>query len=133
MTEKRDAGFTLIETLVALTVFALVAGALHLCLATGWKGVHAARLEEAAVALARSELAAAVDGAALAEGMIEQTTAAGFTWRREVSAYAGPGSDIHEPGASQAYRVSVSVRWQDGPLRPERTITLETIKIGAGG
>ena len=128
----REAGFTLIETLVAFTVFALVAAAFQLCLTMGWRSVRSAGLAEEAVALTRSELSAAGYGTALIEGTSEGTTASGFMWTRDIRPYPFPGDENAGPGASRAYRVLVTVRWQEGPRQPERTLSLETIKLGAG-
>jgi general secretion pathway protein I len=130
MQRTREAGFTLIETLVAFTVFALIAGAFQLCLSTGWRSVHSVELEEAAIELARSELSAAGFVSPLAEGKSEGTNADGFNWSREIFAHPFPGDEYAGPGATRAYRVLVSVRWQEGPRRPERVISLETIRLG---
>jgi prepilin-type N-terminal cleavage/methylation domain-containing protein len=132
MESTRDSGFTLIETLVAFTVFALIAGAFQLCLSMGWRSVRSVALEEAAIELARSELSAAGFTTPLAAGVSEGTNGAGFTWTREILPHAIPGDEFAEPGATRAFRILVSVRWQDGPLRPERAISLETIRLGTG-
>ena len=87
MAKDRQAGFTLLETVVALMVFALVAGALQLCLAGGWKGVRSVRMEQAALIVAKAQLATAGVESSLVDGTEEGTTEAGFHWTRDIRRY----------------------------------------------
>ena len=118
---------------MALLVFALVAGALQLCIAGGWKGVRLVRMEEAALQIAKAQLAAAGVEGTLVEGSEEGTTPEGFTWTRDIRRHVSAEENSAAPAAIAGYWVSVSVRWTDGPRRSEKTIELRTLKIGRGG
>lgn len=132
MTRDRQAGFTLLETIVALMVFAMVAGALQLCLAGGWKGVRIVRMEQAALSVAKEKLAAAGVDTTLIEGTDEGSVDDGFHWIRSIRRHVPAGSDGLETAALAGYWVSVSVTWQDGPLLAERSVELSTLKLGRG-
>jgi general secretion pathway protein I len=134
MERKGEKGFTLLETLVALTVFALVAAGLQVCLSRGWSGIARVSKEKAALQLATSQLAAAGVESPLREGTVEGVTADGFAWSRDVSRYNPEDSDLlTDPNAMAGYWVRVGVSWQDGPRRPQRTLELSTLRIGRRG
>lgn len=132
MTGTRDAGFTLIETLVALAVFALVAGAVQLCLAGGWRGVGLVRTEQAALRLAKAQLAGVGIENELVEGTVAGETPEGFAWSRDIRRHDSRNADGTAPAAIAGYWVRVAVRWTDGPLRRERSVELSTLKLGRG-
>jgi general secretion pathway protein I len=141
-----DAGFTLIETIVALVVLALVAAGLQLCLSGGWRSVRIVAQEQAALELAQAQLAVAGVEGALAESTAGGETESGFTWTRDMIRYVPPeggaavsafpeldriGAETSGEGRALAgYWVTVTVRWREGPRRPERAVVLSTMKIG---
>ena len=118
---------------MALLVFALVAGALQLCLAGGWKSVRLARMDEAALQVAKAQLATAGVESPLAEGAEEGATAEGFTWRRDIRRHVAAEESGATPAPIAGYWVTVSVSWADGPRRTGKSIELRTLKIGRGG
>ena len=126
----RQSGFTLIETLVALVVFALVAGAVQVCLSGGWRSVKTARMETAALRIAKVQLASAGLEKVLTDGIQFGETSDGFSWSRDVQRYSPPSRGGFEIGTLPAYWVTVSVHWRDGVLRPEREVVLRTLKLG---
>lgn len=128
MSHARQAGFTLIETLVALIILALAAGALQLCLSAGWTGVRVVRGEQAALQLARAKLAEAGVETRLAEGTEDGETEAGFAWTREVRARPTPGAAL-QPAALAGYWVTVTVSWHE-KFKRDRTVSLTTLKLG---
>ena len=130
MMRDKQAGFTLIETLVALVVFALVAAAVQQCLSGGWRGVRLVRMQTAALSVAKAELAAAGFETALVEGTQSGETADGFAWTRDVSRYQYHLRDDQEQTAAPGFWVTVSVRWREAPFRPERSLQLRTLKLG---
>ena len=133
MARDRQAGFTLLETIVALMVFALVAAALQLCLAGGWKGVRLVRMEQTALMVAKAQLAAAGVESILTEGTAEGSTPDGFHWTRDIRRYEPVDGDGAEASAIAGYWVNVSVSWRVDPFRPERSVQLTTLKLGRGG
>src|SRR5262245_31710020 len=128
--QKGDAGFTLIETLVALVIF--VAGYLlvHQAVSVAWRGAQAAWTESAALRLAQSRLAASGVETRLEEGEQAGETADGFGWtvRTERHRPAGPDGG---PEKVAGYWVTVTVRWDGGVLRRARSLQLKTLKLGA--
>jgi len=125
-------GFTLIETLVALTIFVAGYVVVHQSVTLAWRGAQTAWAESAAVRLAQSRLAAAGVEARLQEGEERGETPDGFTWVRRVERYRPPGID--EPGGGTAgrmagYWVTVTVRWRGGLLQSVRSLELKTLKL----
>ena len=118
------------EALVALMVFVLVAAALQLCLAGGWKGVRFARNEETAVRIANAQLAAAGLETGLSEGIEVGTTPDGYAWTRKIRRHVPAEDSNGDPTSIAGYWVSVSVRWPDGPRQKEKSVELQTLKIG---
>jgi prepilin-type N-terminal cleavage/methylation domain-containing protein len=128
--QKGDAGFTLIETLVALVIF--VAGYLlvHQAVSLGWRGAQAAWSESAALRLAQSQLAAAGVETRLEEGERSGETADGFGWTVRTERRR-PGGFDDGPERVAGYWVTVTVRWDGGVLRRARSLQLKTLKLGA--
>ena len=125
----KQAGFTLIEMLVALMVFAVVAGSVQRCLAGGWRAVKLVRLEEAALAVAKAQIAGAGIDEALTVGNTTGGTTDGLSWSRDVRRYEYPQTLGFETPVSTVFWVTVAVRWHEGLLRPERSLELRTLKI----
>lgn len=124
-----SAGFTVIETLVALVI--LVAGYLLIQQSVwlGWRGAQIALTERAALRLAQSRLAGAGVEERLALGERSGQTPDGFTWTTRVDPYQRPGTaDAREKLAG--YWVTVTVSWSEGVLRPARILELKTLKLG---
>lgn len=130
MTHGPQSGFTLLETIVAFLVFALVAGALQLCLAGGWRAAGIARHELAALQVAEARLAEVGVERPLVEGIEVGVSADGFAWTRDVRARVGTRDAAVPDTAAVGYWVSVTVSWQEIPYRPERSISLTTLKLG---
>ena len=124
-------GFTLIETLVALTIFVVGYVVVNQSVTLAWRGAQSAWAESAAVRLARSRLAAAGVEARLQEGEEGGETPDGFTWTTRVERYWPPGPD-EAGGASRkvaGYWVTVTVRWRGGLLESTRSLELKTLKL----
>ena len=89
----RAQGFTLLEVLVALLIFALVFGVLAQIMQTGLRQSVGARALAAATLLARSELARVGIEVPLQVGRAEGETEDGMRWQTEIEAVEGPDED----------------------------------------
>ena len=116
-----EAGFTLLEALIAFVIAALALAALLQGALTGLRATEAASRTEEALARARSRLAA-LDAAPLAPADRRGDDGGGFAWRLRVVPEA-------TSGGLTLYAVSVAVGWRDGGT--PREVRLETQRLGA--
>jgi prepilin-type N-terminal cleavage/methylation domain-containing protein len=129
-------GFTLIETLVALTIFVAGYVVVHQSVMLAWRGAQTAWAEEEAVRLAQSQLAIAGVESRLQEGEARGRTPDGFAWVRRVELYRPPPGasapgDGGRAGRIAGYWVSVTVTWRGGPMQSARSLELKTLKLAA--
>ncbi len=125
----RCAGFTLIETLVALVIFAAVFAALTANLSGGSRGLRLAQMDQRALMLAKTKLAAAGVEGRLEDGQQELGDEDGFSWRVNVQRAAN--TEDSKDRQLKAFWVLVDVSWQDGTLRRIRTTELKGLKLSA--
>lgn len=129
-------GFTLIETLVALTIFVAGYVVVHQSVMLAWRGAQTAWAEEEAVRLAQSQLATAGVETRLQEGEARGRTPDGFAWVRRVELYRPPpGASVADgdgrAGRIAGYWVSVTVTWRGGLLQSARSLELKTLRLAA--
>jgi prepilin-type N-terminal cleavage/methylation domain-containing protein len=126
-----DSGFTLVETVIGLVIFAAALLVTYKSFSAGWRGYRLAEAEAAAVSFAQSRLAAAGVESPLAEGQRQHQTEEGLTWMIDVRRY-GP-SDEEKPQTAQAaldgFWVTVEVDWREGPFQTPRKVSLTTLKL----
>jgi len=127
----RSHGFTLIETLVALVLFAGIFAALAAGISGGSRGVRLARMDMTATMLARAKLAAAGVEAPITDGQLDSGEDGGFAWGISVQQLNRAEGEFRETEL-KAYWVTVDVSWREGPFRPLRTIQLKGLKLGSG-
>jgi general secretion pathway protein I len=127
----RDAGFTLIETLVALVIFVTCYLAIHQAVSLGWRGVQVAYSEAGAVRLAQGLLTAAGVDSPLQEGQQTGTSQDGYSWSVQVRRYAPRGTG-EGSAALTGFWVTADVSWPEGPLRKARSLQLSTLKLRPG-
>jgi len=125
--EHREAGFSLIETLVALAVFTACYILVQQSISGSWQLVRAAQSEEAALAVAQRQLALSGIETPLDEGSASGLSDDGYAWTVEIRRYVPPGAQAATP--LLAYWVDVNVRWKESALRPERTLSLKTLRL----
>lgn len=125
MMRRPEAGFTLMETIVALVVFTGIVIALERGSALGWRAIRLADLERNALILARAKLAAAGIDKPVGEGLDEEGDDNRFHWHVSTSPYGQTSSSQR----LAAYWVSAAVSWRDRPVGPLRTIELRTLKL----
>jgi general secretion pathway protein I len=131
---NREAGFTLIEVVVAFVLLALVLSVSFEIFSTGM--ARASDLDDRARALvvAQSRLAAAGAEEALKEGVASgETEDRRFQWtttvrRAEDVAISPDGT--YPTGAYALYRVDVHVAWRGADSR-DRALDLATLSVGA--
>ena len=91
---RRDAGFTLVEVLVAFTIVTIVLAALYQAIAGAYRGYARAQVREQTLALARAQLEAVGIEGPLQSGESTGTYATGVVWHltvepAETSSYKG--------------------------------------------
>jgi prepilin-type N-terminal cleavage/methylation domain-containing protein len=130
-TQRRDAGFTLAETLVALVILTLGLVALIEIFGNGFRGVRASELDAAALHLATSQLTRAGAETPLRLGQRQGTTPDGLEWSVTIEPYAAPRSE-REPrraGGLEAYWVTSEVRWRSSVFAATQSLSLTTLKL----
>jgi general secretion pathway protein I len=125
MSGARAGGFTLLEVLVALVVFALLFGVLAQIFQTGLRQSAVAEQAGAATLLARSQLARVGVEVPLAEGELDGETEDGLRWHTAIALAEAPSG---ERQSVMPYLVEVTVAWGDGPAEQ---VTLTTLRLGA--
>jgi len=126
--DARACGFTLLEVLVALVIFALAFGVLAQIIQTGLRQSTVAEATAAATALARSQLARVGTELPLETGETEGETLGetedGLRWRTVIEVAEPPSEELE----LVPYLVTVSVAWSAGP---GGEVTLTTLRLGA--
>jgi general secretion pathway protein I len=123
-TDRRDAGFTIIEVLIALAIVAVGIVAIGSVMATNVRGVRSLELHVALMQATRTVMAAGIPARAkLGPGALSGQTD-DYRWTIEV----GPlGSDWAVPGADVAWvpeLVRIRVRSPSGATSDIRTVRL---------
>jgi general secretion pathway protein I len=116
-------GFTLLEVLIALVIFALAFGVLAQIFQTGLRQSATAEVTTAATLLARSQLARVGVELPLEAGELDGETEDGLRWQTVIQEAKPPT----EEGLA-SYLVEVTVTWGPGPAEQ---LTLTTLRIGS--
>lgn len=120
----REAGFTLIEVIVALAVMALLLGALFQSFGGGLDRLSRADWEQRASLIARSQLDEALR---LPLDEAEDRGREGdFVWRRNVTEVPFAALGLDEVSGWQAYRLEVQVTWAE-----RQALTLSSLRVEA--
>ena len=117
-----EAGFTLIEVLVAFAIVALVLAGIYQALAGAFRGENRAQVQERVLALARAHLETIGLEQPLEPGETAGTYQTGLSWHLTVA----PVASLSDKG--QAFRIVLEAQGADG--RP--LLRLETFKLVAG-
>ncbi|MEO3430513.1 type II secretion system protein [Pelagibius sp. CAU 1746] len=121
---RREAGFTLMEVLVAFTIFALSFAAIMQIFSGGLRNATVADRALIALGHAESLLARAGTEQPLVEGVRSGGLPDGMTWRETVARYSDATTPAVPPAGLQPYSVTVTVSWDD------RDVTLTTLRLG---
>jgi general secretion pathway protein I len=131
MSGRSDAGFTLLEVVVALVIAALALIVLFRAGGDGLSAADSASRAEQAVERAQSHLAAVGNGVALAPGEDAGDDGAGYRWHLRITPRARwqlPGTNGATGATMTLFDVEVAVTW---PGRDHaRAIVLRTERIG---
>lgn len=129
---RRDAGFTLLEVIVATAIAALALVALFQAGSAGLLTVGEATRVEAAVDRAQSHLAEFADTGAIAPGESEGDDGDGYRWRLTARPIASSPPGTSETRAPpRLYDIAVTISWGAG--RHQRSVVLETERIASAG
>ena len=132
---RRNAGFSLIEVLVAFVILALVATALFRLFSASLTNASAAEEYSRALLVAESRLEATAGAQPLREASERGTDASGrIRWETRVAFEVLPEVDLDLERCSEAlvmrlYRITVDVRF-DGVDGRERKLSLATVRMG---
>lgn len=136
---QRDSGLSLIEVIVAMTVFSLIAGATSIALLQVYGGVrdNERRVQAANIAQSQIEAARAQSAVDLPEGENRTTrTVGGKTYQvhTKTGYVAAPpsGQSCHDQAGTLAYKaVQVTVTWENmGSVAPVTADTAIALKPG---
>jgi prepilin-type N-terminal cleavage/methylation domain-containing protein len=123
-------GFTLLETLIALAIFAGLFGVLYGGLSGNWRGVRRVQMDALALSLAQSQFALAGSGAALQDGQTWSGSEGGVSWTVAVEVYReSEPSQVRD--AMGAYWIIFDARWRDGAAPQPKSMRMRTLKLGA--
>jgi general secretion pathway protein I len=130
---RRDAGFTLIEVVVAVALAALALVALFQAGSAALQTSGEATRLEVAVDRAQSHLAGFADAGAIAQRESEGDDGDGYHWRltaNPTGLLPAEAPDKAAP-APRLYSISVTISWGSG--RHQRSVQLETERIAGVG
>ncbi|WP_282610531.1 prepilin-type N-terminal cleavage/methylation domain-containing protein [Pelagibius sp. Alg239-R121] len=131
---QRQGGFTLLEVLVAFTIFAVTFTAVLQILSTSSRNDEIAELYGLAVSHAESLIARTGIETPLAAGESSGVLDQGLRWHRIISRHVEasvPGVETGGGGFAVPFSVEVSISWGEGAHA--RSLTLSTLRLGAPG
>ena len=127
--QRSQRGFTLLEVIVAFTIFAVTFTAVIQILSTSSRNEEIAANYGLAVSQAESLLALTGVETPLTAGEWSGELGQGMRWDLSVDRY---GAVVSPEAARVApYSIKVTVSWGEGPR--SRSVTLSTLRLGAPG
>lgn len=131
VSRRGDAGFTLLEVVVALALASLALVALFQAGSAGLLTVDSATRVEGAVDRAKSHLAEFADTGAIKPGESDGDDGDGYHWHliaRPIASQPAEASDQTQAPAG-LYDIDVTIWWGAG--RHRRSVELETERVGS--
>jgi len=120
---RPQAGYSLIEVLVAFAILAMALTVLLRVFSGGLRNVDAAAQYAEAVTVADAMLASPGVIEPLVPGVIDGEAAGGYAWTRTIEAVESSDSELVTP-----YRIAVSVEWRAGAA--QRRVEFATVRLG---
>ena len=128
---RSDAGFTLMETLVALTIFSVGLLMFEQTISSAWRGINAANAKTAAVTLALSVLEGTGADAAFASEPETVGQSGIYEWRRRIWVIdRGSASAERTSDEVTDFWVEVEVSWRDAASPKPQSIHYRLLKSG---
>lgn len=127
---RYSGGFSLLEVLVAFTIFVVVAGTVMQAFGTSLRGMRVASEHAHALALAEAKLAELSARARLEEGVESgRFDDDGHRWRTEIGHFRWDGEQAGSGLPVRPYRVAVEVSWEGDTGR--RSVRLQSLRLVA--
>jgi general secretion pathway protein I len=132
---RASAGFSLLEILVAFTVFAIIVAVVMQIFSTGVNGATVAERYAKASQYAESKLAAAGVEEVLKEGVKDGTFDDEFRWRVEIKRFEDPtprdqqAIDFDKNNFVQLFEITATVSFTTDDQK-ERSVVLTTLQLG---
>ena len=123
---RGEAGFTLMEVLVAITILGMSLILIFAIFSQGLTALHVDRAYSTAVILAKSKMDEVDLLEELAEGEEGGSSPGGYGWSREITETLGQPEGLDER-LTRLFRVRVVVSWPEGSR--QRRVTLETLRL----
>lgn len=130
---RDDHGFTILETLVALIVFGMIASAVQMGLSATVRNARIADGQERALAQAKRLLTEVGISRPLLPGVQSGSIDDSTQWKIAIAPVARPLNLTAAFGADSApaaYTVDVSVSWRDAASLRSRSVSVATVKLG---
>jgi general secretion pathway protein I len=129
---RKDAGFSLIEILVAFSILAISLGVLLHIFSGGLRTAIVSEEYQQALAIAQAQLARAGTDIPLAQGSLSGVEQEKFAWSMQVTLFELPQVkstlDTNQlPATMQAFKVKVIVEWEEG--QDNRSVVLNSVHL----
>lgn len=128
---KREAGFSLLEILVAFSILAIALGVLLNIFSGGLRSAIVSEEYQQALAIAESQLARVGVDIILEDGVLQGVEQDKFNWSIQAGPFELPKAEgaTDQQGTQQmrAYKVQVKVEWEEG--QDNRSVVLNTVRL----
>jgi general secretion pathway protein I len=119
-------GFTLLETLVALSVLAITLGVIYQIFGTSLRNIQHAKDYSFAQMHAESKLSEIGKGIPVVEGSYGGDIDEKYRWR----VYVEPASSINSESVVFVFKVTLTISW--GTKGKDRSIEVSTLRLSSG-
>jgi len=126
MAKHNQLGFTLLETLVALSILAISLGVIYQIFGTSLRNMQYAKEYSHAQMFSESKLSELGKGIPVKEGSFEGDFNQKYTWKMNIK----PLSSISENDVVLKFRVNFTVLWNSN--RGQRSIEITTYRLSVG-